>query len=769
VIMADTSVFDIDKARADGHSDDDILGYIKKMPSSARYNFDFDSAQRDGYASTDILDHIKSMPLGNVPVDRATGMSAPPKPDVMSGVPRTPTAGEQGQHWGKGIFQDLQAIGQASPGGAGIPMNIHDLKGTLAAPMDLFNKLMVPVENLAMRYVDPTAALGGRVLNMEQNRPFESDPEARQGIQAVLPMLAAGGSFLKQTPLTDAEYEAAIQKALQSDKLTYKQAKEFMDRLPETRAAMENAMRDLRLGTRKAAKAEAGEATAAAKKTEQETITPLQEQKRALQTKQSTEGSALSVKAATGSTQSAQELRSLATEREAAKTAMKEQATKKAQELARDIGTRLKTDEVAGLNVAGRKKAMTQFNNDVTKEYDTIREIANNHIEEVPTGEKADVGIVDPSGKPILQDVTRPMALPSERLTNPKLQMEYDRLKDSLKTSVQQGSPGAATLIQYMESKGPVPLQNLIDDLSTVNQIRYSKADAAIRTKSERLASMTADAIRDSIKAVVAKLPPEEGKAVDKALENAKAILARRDALLGTAQARTGAQTMEIYGEVGRLTDKPAVFKGWWNSTTPQVREAARGQMVDDLLGNSYQDFARNWNNLHPEIKATAFTPDEISRVDQAAKTGPEGVRKVVADYNAKIEASKQAAEAQKVAIATERQRIRGYGEQIRDLEARIQKTGGDIADSLTTAKKRIETQRDTALEGLTKELDRQSAELRTQARAAQEAIERRRLGQRALWYGMGALGGWNARNAFEALFNLGGAAKGGSTHHAAP
>jgi hypothetical protein len=242
-------------------------------------------------------------------------------------------------------------------------------------------------------------------------------------------------------------------------------------------------------------------------------------------------------------------------------------------------------------------------------------------------------------------------------------------------------------------------------------------------------------------------------------LDEAKTLLKQRDAIFRTGEgiesnqpvAQQTAKRAIRHGNAIQFVNDPAGMKTLYAQVDDATREGMKGQISKSLLGRSHRDFAKNWSQLDPEVKAMNFTPDQIAKADMLAQRGPAALDDIA--NRALLENSRiiQDATNKLKSIGQQRMKLGDTSVQIRKLNSQIKLE----QDAIKRAKLQKTLELQTKASSLRSAINEEQATARQnfaiQMRQAQDKIKqiqelKRKLKIGATVIGLGAAAEWGRK-----------------------
>jgi hypothetical protein len=653
--------------------------------------------------------------------------------------------------WGRRLWGDIQKVNKL--------YSTDTLSDRFGALLDIPNTLLMPVTNLIRRTFDPTNALGGDVNNYGENRPFKTDPNAGQYVEGLVT-----SAFMPQTPrpVTEPPAEAVVVSKpgpitrIQKYRANLKEAQNTLQTAPEQRLSLNAEITNQRAAAKSALLNEQALAQQEFNGQAAAQIQPLTaERTHILNAKTSLSADLASSR--TGIREGLQsQLSALNQETAAAKQSAASELNLRAEMFTNEIGKEMNKIELAQGTQQARAAGWKRYTDRVNQIYDGIRDNTfSRNISTIETGHRP-TGLLDEIGRPIMEPITKQVAGPVD-LSSVKTALNpfYDRFKNELAIARQNQSPGANAVIQIMEGPDVVPGDVAIDNLKSLNRLGYGKADAVIRESGEAIARKACAVYREALKQSIGKM--EGGKEALASLEEARALLSKRDQLYRTGElisgkpiARAAAEQIEKSGNVTALIKDPVKFHAFWRQIegTP-VEAGTTRQIAVRVLGNGYKDFAARWPQLNPTIKQMIFTPEQIENGNRLASEGPEILRNLAEKAAAKNAEIIQGTMQQLTDIGTQRQQLSGITQNVRELNTKI----GDERRALQLSKQAKSFELKQKASNLKADIDAYQLERRSRLgkdiREARETIEKADRIKKAALIGAGILGlgglGWKA------------------------
>ena len=710
-------------------------------------------------------------------------------------TPPPPSAGAEFKQWLTTLGKSITGTRVTTPEGYTIP----DVLGNVKSAMNLLPTLLRPVTNLAMRYFDPTNALGGEVTHLMEGRPWASDPNAREGAEALIPMAIAPKFFMPGAELETGTLSAAdiaghlrsgrittgqaidslqslpgkpslqaaleelagmgrppsveeVDSAVKSGQLTYKQAQEFLADLPRRRAEWSRS-RELELGnlkttteaTGKGIQKESREATNQAVQSLEQTKAGLQSQNTALGRAQ------LSTQNTQGRTAAAQELRQLRTGKQAVPQVVANQELTKAQKLVSP--TEVPTATMAAQSKVATDATIGAYQTRVGALYDSLRDdlfpkytetrqvpVANNYS-------RSGVSVTQP------QDV----AMPVTGFKTAELAEEAQRINAGSEITGQALTPGERMLQSIVDAPDTMTGDQALMALRQANKLGYGKVDPKVVTSNDqRLARMVSHSLHNALYTSIQQvMSPEDADLAISTLNQAKVLLTDQSALINTPAARAARRSIERWGNVNALRKDPMGFRAWWNQVDdPATQEMAQQQLLRGIVGDSYEKFSTNWTTTPNEVKSVAFTPEQRAVLDKAAQEGPAAIQQLTTNYDAQMEQVRRGVEARTLRLASERERLAGVTDQIKTVNDQIRTTKAEakpvLQAQLDTLTQQATTQKE-AIKALYHQQKLDTIALTSHAQAKVQHINNmKRLG----WMGLAGVGMYHSRYIFQAISN---------------
>ena len=280
--------------------------------------------------------------------------------------------------------------------------------------------------------------------------------------------------------------------------------------------------------------------------------------------------------------------------------------------------------------------------------------------------------------------------------------------KEDLEIAKQLGSPGARAILEIVNGDDWVSGVTALNDLAALNRAGWHHSDYVIRDYGTHLVREVATKYRRSIMDSVAKM--ENGKIGLDLLAERRAILAARDRIYRTGSgvgefmnepvAKQSMDNLAKEGEINSLWNDPVRTKNVYDAlddvagnpnlkldskivkNAASTKAALKARVGEKVLGENYQQFSKNWQNMDPEFKQLNFTPEQIQRGDRLITEGPEALRKIadeelirqnqiIADSKATLRSLK----AERMTVGENAREIRALREQMRTETRNAQRT----------------------------------------------------------------------------------------------
>jgi len=629
---------------------------------------------------------------------------------------------EQAKTFGRGVAKDVGTMITAPFGSPTEPL------GAAGAVGDLIDKATRLVSNPLMRFFDPTAALGGSVWNLEEGRPFESDPQVRSAIettiQSIVPTITGLPKFM-----TAEEVSAAVK----AGKLSYQDAQAFVKAAPLVKEELAYEAGKLRRAVVETAKSTERAQKVAAERGLKDVVVPMEQEIAQLEKAKAATGEALAKQELEASITSARTGRGVRAELPVAKQAATEATATEAGALAETMGPPVMPTEMTRQASEARLSSLQAVQKRIGNLYDNIR------------------ATVAQTGLNVSGVKTAAMV------------KDYDTYKGIIQAAANRGSPGAKFLIETMELESDAMTgAEALKTWQAANEVGYGRPDALMIetravTESQRLARMVAQSYSAAFKRAVGTLPEDLAKTTLGQLDEAQQLLQARKATFWSASSRRG-MALEKRGQVEGLLRDPAAFTAEWQVLDESTRAATKRQVFDSLL----DDFPTKWAELHPEIKATAFTPEQIANGDRIATQGAGAVERITQEYNLRKELIARAAEDRKVILFKQKEQLGQLTQNINELNDKIAAAKGAAKAGLQVEREDLAKRVRTARHALDAMQHQNRVDMLQKTERAQLAIERTKRMRKVAWYGLAALGLWKARSAVEAVMDSLGVTRGG-------
>lgn len=697
----------------------------------ARYGFD--PEEQAAAPATKPMGLTREQVMAQYGVDPEEGVTAPrPQQFISRAKPGTPAADpygpppaspwEQAKTFGKGVAKDVGTMLITPFGSPTEPM------GAMGAVGGLIDKATRLVSNPLMRFFDPTAALGGSVWNLEEGRPFESDPQVRTAIemtiQSMVPTMTGLPKFM-----TSAEVAAAVK----AGKMGYTDAKAFMKAAPLVREELAYEAGKLRRAVMDTAKGEARAQKVAVESQLKDVVVPMEREIAQLGEAKAATGEALAKQELLSSIESARTGRGVRADILPTKQAAVETTAKKAGAVAETMGPPVMPTEMTRQASEARFSALQEVQKRIGNLYDNIRATV------------ADTGLNVGGVK------TAAMA------------KEYDTYKGIIQAAANRGSPGAKFLIETMEAGSEsMTGAEALKTWQAANEVGYGRPDAIMVetravTESQRLARMVGQSYSAAFKRAVGTLEPELAKTTLGQLDEAQQLLQARKATFWSPASRRG-MALEKRGQVEALLRDPAAFTAEWQVLDEPTRAATKRQVFDSLL----DDFPKRWAALHPEVKTTAFTPEQIANGDRIATEGASAVERIAQEYNVQKELIARAAEDRKVILFKQKEQLGQLTQNINELNDKIAAAKGASKAGLRVQRDALSERVRTARHAIQEMQHQNNVEMLHKTERAKQAIEHTQRIHKVAWWGLAGLGLWRARGAVEAVMSSLGIGRGG-------
>lgn len=550
--------------------------------------------------------------------------------------------------------------------------------------------------------------MGGELIRQQIRQRFGGGPAPQSNTEAVTQQLMAGASGALSPATAAARYPLAAQGgrygSVVPKLMKGKTAQEIMATAQERRIAMTQAMKQRRLQAKNALREEKAAAQQKFNEQVERSINPLRKAKTDLYNQRTVQSAALAEQrtSTTEATRSAlSQLNKATTE---AKAGVSRQAVADAEAFTESVGREMNKIQIAKGTLEARRLGMKAYTDRATKLYDQLRDdIFANNKQKVPTGKTINTGVIGKDGKPIIQEAMREVQGPIDRTSlQEQLRPFVDNHRDKLTIAKQNGSPGAQAILEIVDGPAVIDGRTAIDDLAALNKFGYHKSDAELRSAGEALTRKVAGQYRTEFKKSIEKM--KGGKEGLKLLDEAAEVLAQRDKVFRTGPdvdlplARKTGLNVSQSGRVLQYVNDPLKMKALYNQVDEATRDGMKRQVAESLLGKSHRDFAKNWANLDPDVKALNFSSQQIVHADELARRGPAALEKIANDA--------LAANTRIIQDAT--QKLKLIGEQRKSL-GEITVKGRQLQSQITTEKSAIaRAKTDKSLE-----LQRKSAEMR--------------------------------------------------------
>jgi hypothetical protein len=621
--------FDYKKARADGVPDAQILSFLlTKNPK-----FDYNGARKDSVPDEKIIEFLSGQP--GLSTDEQSNAALP---------------SNQAKDWRRSTVQNMMDQGPALIGAG-----IGGALGTPLGPLGMIGG----------------AGMGAAIGRGTQNavKAAQGDPSAPQTFPQAMGdvSLSTVGGMFDAAPLALSRAiapgvaAASPYRNLIKQPMNFKEAKEFIANSPIINAdrVMGNqvARSELATGIR-------GERNAIQRGAQQQLadeVNPLRTEQAVLRDARTRTRQALQQERALAEQSHTLAPKLLRAEKKATIESVKLRAAQDANAFAKSVGKEMDSLTMAGKSREARDAFVAQFQKRIGGKYDEIREYFS-----LPENASA-----YPAPTELDPTATRTINAPADLVkAKAELQPIYDQLRGELQVARQQGSPGANLVIQFMEGEDVIDGATLIQNLKAANQVGYSRGDYLMTNPQSRgLAKLVGQKYRDALDELVTKL--EVGRdEVRELFEGAKADLAKRDELFKTKAALSSKSSVERYGDAARLANDPIGFQAWWKQMEldPEIKQAAKSDMIQQLLGKDSREFSKNWGRLSPEIKSTAFSPQEITMGDTIAGGQSRSIGEVVKAYAQKEAVLNSTMAAETKAIRDGRTQLQGLQININEL-----------------------------------------------------------------------------------------------------
>jgi hypothetical protein len=690
----------------------------------------------------------------SAPVDKhGAEMSAYNGPDPLAKEPKTKLqeARVQGFEWAKGLGKDFVDLALK-------PIWVAGPKEKVNAAMDIADRATRPVLNPIRRFFDPTNALGGSVMNLENNRPMVNDPEAAMFIDNISQMMAIPGmwegiktqlpeNFLKFIGIGK-NTELTVPNPAKPRSMTYGEAKTTVKDMPINRLQLSQDAANQRAVLQSEKMAGNESARVASQQNTQQTVAQMEEEKRRLQLARRNTQESLTKEQSNLAVQNRQGRNALVEQRQQAEINLADKGNQDAQAYASIAGERPNPIQFAKQSTEARKKALYTVQGQIRKTHNDILAIADRPENVTTTTTQRPTGLVDETGKAITQAVeSKSSGAISSSAAKKALEEEFENLRGEIQIAINNGSPGARGLMQLYEGPEQYTLKQALDIRSSLNEIGYGGADSALTTRSQALARKTARILSESIKEQVGKFPNGGKDAIDLLNEESR-LLKNRDAVFDSPAAWSTKRTMERYGDATRLND-PVSVKAWMDQVDDATVAGGKAQVTKDLLGEGPEKFTSKWKSMDNDVKALWYRPEEIAQGDRIANATPEGLKKIAKEYQDAENARIMKAVERGSSIRNRKSELNQLQTNIEELDSKIQTAKRSEVNNLRFQRMKIDLQYRAKSAQLRNEVSLKRQDLVRQMQQAQDKIDQVNKFKRVGWIALAAAVGSQASKVY--------------------
>ena len=290
----------------------------------------------------------------------------------------------------------------------------------------------------------------------------------------------------------------------------------------------------------------------------------------------------------------------------------------------------------AGQNIVKQQAARVAKLNSVAKQnYDTVRQIAGNDVQQVQTGTRvSELGILGPDGKamyrtePIMETITAPV---DYRPIKADMKALYDKLKEDLGSptldSFKKMNPGLGAIFDIANAPDVVPLSRAMADMQAAGNIAFERgSNAALRNRFEGLAVTLKQRLTPVVEQKIQELGPEATQAYQKGKQATRLKYDTADVLKSIAGKNWDKEPVKVYRALVQNDDAGVMALRAVAETSPHVIPDIAASVLEGILkpsletggfGQAKTAFNR-WHRLGDETKQILFkdNPQAISDLD---------------------------------------------------------------------------------------------------------------------------------------------------------